>query len=201
MFPGRMPLKWLGHFLGLRTAYSGTTAAERLALARHAAGRKTLVEIGVDEGLNSLNLRRAMAPDGTLYLVDPYPSGRLGFNFSSLIAHREVPKSDNGSVIFVRSFSYQAALNWDKPLDFVFIDGDHSYEGVRRDWEDWSPNVRRGGLIALHDSCTFPGGSPTEDSGPVRLVKEISTGHQVPSAADFRLVETVDSLSVFERAL
>lgn len=37
------------------------------------------------------------------------------------------------------------------PLDFLFIDGDHSYAGVKRDWLDYAPLVRPGGLIALHD--------------------------------------------------
>jgi predicted O-methyltransferase YrrM len=36
-------------------------------------------------------------------------------------------------------------------LDFLFIDGDHSYEGVREDFMMYSPLVRKGGLIAFHD--------------------------------------------------
>lgn len=36
-------------------------------------------------------------------------------------------------------------------LDFLFIDGDHSYEGVRRDFELYSPLVREGGFVAFHD--------------------------------------------------
>lgn len=36
-------------------------------------------------------------------------------------------------------------------LDFLFIDGDHSYEGVKRDFEMYSPLVRDGGLIGFHD--------------------------------------------------
>ena len=36
-------------------------------------------------------------------------------------------------------------------LDYLFLDGDHSYEGVRRDFEMYAPLVRSGGLIALHD--------------------------------------------------
>ena len=36
-------------------------------------------------------------------------------------------------------------------LDFLFIDGDHSYEGVKADFEDYREFVRRGGLIAFHD--------------------------------------------------
>jgi predicted O-methyltransferase YrrM len=38
-----------------------------------------------------------------------------------------------------------------RPLDLVFVDGDHSYEGVRRDHELYAPLLRPGGLIAFHD--------------------------------------------------
>jgi predicted O-methyltransferase YrrM len=37
------------------------------------------------------------------------------------------------------------------PLDFLFIDGDHSYEGARKDFAMYSPLVRSGGLVAFHD--------------------------------------------------
>jgi hypothetical protein len=36
-------------------------------------------------------------------------------------------------------------------LDFVFIDGDHSYSGVMGDLSTWTPLIREGGLIAGHD--------------------------------------------------
>jgi cephalosporin hydroxylase len=39
----------------------------------------------------------------------------------------------------------------DEFVDFLFIDGDHSYEGVREDFTTYSWLVRAGGLIALHD--------------------------------------------------
>ena len=39
----------------------------------------------------------------------------------------------------------------DKRLDLLFIDGDHSYDGVRRDFEMYSPLARKGGVIAFHD--------------------------------------------------
>jgi predicted O-methyltransferase YrrM len=38
-------------------------------------------------------------------------------------------------------------------LDFLFIDGDHTYEGVKRDFEMYASLVRPGGVIALHDIC------------------------------------------------
>ncbi len=39
----------------------------------------------------------------------------------------------------------------DGTLDFVFIDGDHTYEGVKRDIAAWYPKVRVGGLVSGHD--------------------------------------------------
>lgn len=37
------------------------------------------------------------------------------------------------------------------PLDVLFIDGDHSFDGVKHDFEMYSPLVRAGGIIAFHD--------------------------------------------------
>jgi hypothetical protein len=36
-------------------------------------------------------------------------------------------------------------------IDFLFIDGDHTYEGVRKDFDMYSPFVKKGGIIAFHD--------------------------------------------------
>jgi cephalosporin hydroxylase len=44
-------------------------------------------------------------------------------------------------------------------IDFLFIDGDHSYEGARADFEIYGPKVRKGGVIAFHDLIT-PLGQP-----------------------------------------
>jgi predicted O-methyltransferase YrrM len=42
----------------------------------------------------------------------------------------------------------------DGGLDFLFIDGDHTYDGVRQDYEMYSPLVKPGGAIVFHDICT-----------------------------------------------
>jgi predicted O-methyltransferase YrrM len=39
-------------------------------------------------------------------------------------------------------------------LDFLFIDGDHSYAGAKADFELYGPLVRKGGIIAFHDLIT-----------------------------------------------
>jgi len=38
-----------------------------------------------------------------------------------------------------------------RKLDFVFVNGDHSYIGVKKDWEMYNSLVRSGGIFALHD--------------------------------------------------
>ncbi len=43
-----------------------------------------------------------------------------------------------------------------KKLDFLFIDGDHSYTGVKQDFEMYAPLVRPGGLVAFHDVALSP---------------------------------------------
>ena len=42
------------------------------------------------------------------------------------------------------------------PYDAIFIDGDHSYEGVKADYENYSPMVRQGGVISFHDQGHGP---------------------------------------------
>ena len=42
------------------------------------------------------------------------------------------------------------------PLDALFIDGDHSYQGVKQDFKMYSPLVRNGGIIGLHDIVDHP---------------------------------------------
>jgi len=58
-----------------------------------------------------------------------------------------------------------------EPLDFLFIDGDHSYTGVKSDFEMFAPLVRAGGVVAFHDivpDWRASRGEPTvRDSGGV----------------------------------
>jgi len=194
-------MRVMTHFLlwnlGLAAAETQTSAAERECLARHAVGKKRVVEIGVWHGVTTRRLRGAMASDGVLVGVDPYPAGRLGFSAQHRIARREVAKVSNGTMRWVRSTGVDAARNSASlnigPVDFVFIDGDHSYEGLRADWESWSSLVVSGGIVALHDSCSS-------------ATREIDTAGSVVYTSDvirldkrFELVEVVDTLTVLRR--
>jgi predicted O-methyltransferase YrrM len=43
-----------------------------------------------------------------------------------------------------------------QPIDMLFIDGDHTYEGVKRDFELYRPLLKPGGIIAFHDVLDTP---------------------------------------------
>jgi predicted O-methyltransferase YrrM len=83
--------------------------------------------------------------------------------------------------------------NGRRNFDFVFIDGDHSYEGLKADWEGWSRLILPGGTIALHDSRSSPG-RPIEDWGSVRYTRDV-----IERDPNFEIVEAVDSLTVLRR--
>ena len=178
--------------LGLLAAETQTTADERHCLARHASGRRRLVEIGVWHGVTTKRLRSVMDPDGVLTAVDPFPSGRLGISLQERIAHSEVAEISNGRVAWVRTTGAEAARGH-APVDFIFIDGDHTEQGLLADWQAWSPLVEPGGIVALHDSHSSRH-RRIDDAGSVKVTNEV-----ILPDKRFELVETVDTLTVLER--
>ena len=183
------------HAVGLMPAVTNTTAAERACLARHAAGRRRLAEVGVFQGVTTRVLRSAMDPAGTLFAVDPFFRNRLGFCPYELIARQEVgrAKEPRGNVRWLAQTGADAArhpdLGADGGLDFAFLDGDHSWEGIRGDWEGFRPLLAPGGILALHDSDGASAGS-----GAARFTAEV-----IRRDAGFRVLEVVDTLTVLER--
>lgn len=186
----------LAHYIawtmGIAPATTQTTTAERACLARHATGRRRLVEIGVWHGVTTKHLRAAMHPQGVLSAVDPFPVGRLGFSVQQRIAHREVNAVSNGHVMWLRTTGDRAARDH-AAVDFVFIDGDHSEDGLLADWHAWSPLVEPGGIVALHDSRSTPE-RPIDEAGSVKVTNEVILRDQ-----RFSVVDAVDSLTVLQK--
>jgi cephalosporin hydroxylase len=58
-------------------------------------------------------------------------------------------------------------------IDFLFIDGDHTYHGVKQDYELYGPLVRKGGIIAFHDI------GKNEEGGVFHLWNEIKNKHSL----------------------
>jgi predicted O-methyltransferase YrrM len=117
---------------------------------------RRLVEIGTAQGGTLFLLAQAAAPDATIVSVD-LPGGRFGGGYvdQRAIVYREFARPGQ-RLELLRADSHDrstieavAALVGD--VDLLFIDGDHTLEGVRSDFADYSPFVRPGGLVALHD--------------------------------------------------
>ncbi len=183
--------------LGFAKSETQTTDAERDCLARYAGGKKMLAEVGVYHGVTTCRLRRAMDPSGVLVAIDPYPKQRLGFSAQRIIARREVSKIKGGTVRWMRTTGENAArelnvCNFPR-FDFVFIDGDHSWDGLKGDWEGWSPLIAPGEIIALHDSRSTPL-RQIDDAGSARFTREV-----IAHDPNFEIVETVDSVTVLRR--
>jgi len=184
-------------WLGLRPALAQHTAAEHRALQRWAAGRMSIVELGVAEGVSALAMREVMAENANLYLVDPFHLSRIpALNFVKRVAHKAVGSCRRGKVFWIPKFSHEALSRWDTPIDLLFIDGDHAESAVERDWNDWSPFVRAGGIAIFHDARMFQGGWVRPDYGPLRVVDRFFRNTDAPG---WQIADEVDSLVVVER--
>lgn len=184
---------FLLQYLNVKPAYSETILSERNCLAKHASGKKSLVEVGVFQGVTTCALRKAMDPKGTLYGIDPFYRNRLGICYHQIIAERDINLLNNGNIKYLKMTSKEALLSkeWgpNPCLDFVFIDGDHSWEGIETDWLGFSPLICKGGIIALHDSRIRG-----EGCGSERYTNEV-----VLKDNRFKVIETEHSLTVLQR--
>lgn len=119
---------------------------------------RVLVELGSHYGMSFFTFCQSIKDhhvDGLAYAVDTWEgddhTGPYGEDvFSGVQAHlRE----------HYRGFSYQLRMTFaeartqfrDESIDLVHIDGFHSYEAVRTDFDTWYPAVRPGGIVLFHD--------------------------------------------------
>ena len=113
----------------------------------------TVLEIGSFLG-GTLALWTKVAADDALLVSVDLP-GEYG---SASVADLESLARRSQRVAVVRADSQLESTRDDvrralggRAVDFLMIDGDHSYDGVRRDFELYGPLVRDGGLVAFHD--------------------------------------------------
>ena len=125
---------------------------------------------------------------GSTYVVDPCN----GIGGQSDIDNEDSFYRKNFYPRFVKETSEEAYYNFfireDIQIDFLFIDGDHSYEGVKKDFDLYSNIITPKGMIVIHD--TDPTYSKTlivsEDAKkdffpfdcPSKLVKELEDNNE-----------------------
>lgn len=73
-------------------------------------------------------------------------------------------------------YSHNYFRQWDEfireEIDFLFIDGDHTYDMVLGDLESWSKWLKPGGIVAMHDARMGREGGATFHPGPSRVAQE-----------------------------
>jgi MMP 1-O-methyltransferase len=94
------------------------------------------------------------------------------------------------TVVAIVGPSPTVAAIWATPLSFLFLDGGHSPAVQHGDFDSWSPHLRRGGLLAIHDVFPDPrdGGRPPYEI----YLRALDSG-------DFGEVSATGSLRVLRR--
>jgi len=113
------------------------------------------IEIGVGMGENAKSILRELNMK-MLYLVDPYIPYYDGFtqNSEGYLAGLKIVKKELASlpnVTFICKKSEDAVNDIPYEIDFCYIDGNHSYDYVKKDIENYYSKVKSGGVIGGHD--------------------------------------------------
>lgn len=124
---------------------------------------ETVLEIGTGWGGTLYLWTRVATPDATLISIDlpggpfggGYPKWRVPFFRSFASIRQRIHLLRMNSHDETTLHEVKRILGGSK-LDFLFIDGDHTYEGVKKDFEMYSPLVRGDGIIAFHDIVEHP---------------------------------------------
>jgi len=181
------------HSLRLAEPHSQMIKEEMDCLQKYAREKKQAVEIGTYMGVSATIIANAMANDGMLYCIDPFEAapGKLnpGFKMAARLFKRN---KIMGKIKFLLGYSNDKKIIEQIPdqLDFILIDGDHSYKGLENDWQIVKSKVVTGGIICLHDT-TIPAKEPYRDFGSVKYFNDI-----IIHDKDFEVLETAYSMNV-----
>lgn len=148
----------------------------------------TVVEIGTANGGVLFGLC-ALASDKAKIASIDLPGGKFGGGYTEEATKRfRGFAREKQRMTFIREDSHKEStlerlkgfLKGDR-VDLLFIDGDHTYEGVKKDWEMYSPLVRKGGVIGFHDICHHP---HVPDCKVDKFWKEVKKGKKAKEFID-----------------
>jgi len=139
---------------------------EILKLLRILKGLKprTILEIGTASGGTLFLFTQVAEPDAIIISID-LPGGPFGGGYPAwkIPLYKSFARYPTQRIYLLRADSHNVntlrkvkKILGNKLIDFLFIDGDHTYEGVKKDFEMYSPLVRKGGVIAFHDIVEHP---------------------------------------------
>ena len=151
-------------------------------LARSLKNNSVIVEIGAFKGESACFISEGIGTKNCiLYSIDTWHNDRMpqgrGDVFADFLKNIEPYKN---KIEPLRGYSSEVVRSWPKErkIDFLFIDGDHSYIGIKRDVQDWIPLVKKNGIICFHDYPEEPGVKKVVDEiiqdGTIRFIKSKS---------------------------
>jgi predicted O-methyltransferase YrrM len=141
-------------------------AGELMRLASEVPPETCIVEVGSHRGRSTAALALG-ANDAPVYAIEPHevfegmygstfgPEDRRAF-FENMLRVGVVE-----DVRLVNLSSEVVSKGWTRPIGLLWIDGDHTLEAVRRDFEAWEPFLKPGGVVAFHDALD-PAGGPAQ---------------------------------------
>jgi hypothetical protein len=183
---GGVPVGPIEEFLG-RT--EGMTSFEEAKLLYHLARAVRggcIVEVGSYRGRSTVALGRGSL-DGyrvPVFAIEPHQpfTGVLGGRFGPADAgafYRAILETGCYHVVRLVSLSSeQVAPGWRLPVALLWIDGDHRYEGVRRDFESWRPHLMESATVVFDDAAD-------PSLGPHLLIAELLTTGRYEKVEEF----------------
>ena len=156
-------------------------AALLFRLARGVPAGATVCEIGRFKGGSTILIASALPERAHLFSYDLHaavetdvPGAHLDGELRNVLARYGLESRVDLVVGDSHTVEPPAEL-----LSLLFIDGDHSYDGVRADWRHWRDRVAPGGHLLFHDAVET-GGYSTSSEGVVRLMAEIERDASSP---------------------
>ena len=141
------------------------------------------VEIGVCGGEHALSLLETLNIN-KLYLIDPYEMYETyvlgeGKNYGdtqlplsqTFIEAKKILKPFEDKITWIKKMSGDALNDIKDSLDFVYVDGNHDYEFVKNDIQNYYPYLKKGGVIGGHD---FYNGFASTHNGVVTAVTQFT---------------------------
>jgi predicted O-methyltransferase YrrM len=137
---------------------TGRDRAQLFRLAQRPALR-TVVEIGSYLGASAVALAEGLKAAGNkaarVYCIDTWQNEGMSEGPADHMAtFRRHTAPYEPLIVAVRGRSTDVAaklLAETGPIDLLFVDGDHSYDGVLADWRTFAPAMRHHGIVAFHD--------------------------------------------------
>jgi len=129
------------------------------------------VEIGCLDGFSTVVIMDCSKL--RLTSIDPLVPDSMAPNLigrENILRENLAPYTDRHT--FIKDYCQAVVQDWTQQLDFLFIDGDHTYPAVRRDYLDWTPFLKPQGILAIHDSRMQRPGGANFHPGPSQLANE-----------------------------